>query len=409
MAEEKRHALLSASAAHRWLKCTAAPRFEEGLPVESSVYTEEGALAHSICELMARKHFTTMKRSVYLEELEKLQAEPQYDPEMLRTGKFYVDSLHRMSMVYDEMPFAAFEVEVPYDDWAPEGFGTADCIMFGGDLLQVVDYKHGRGVEVSAVENPQMRLYGLGALKKFRPIYGDRIKRIKMAIIQPRITEDVSEEEITVEELLAWGASIKPAAELAFYGMGTFTPGEHCRFCRGRSLCRARANINTALEEFKDCVPAGKATPERLEQIEQDGGADTSGLLTDEEVGDLLTRGAELIAWYKDLQEYALSALLAGREIPGYKCVAGRSNRAFADTDRAINTLVKCGYNEAVLYKREPLSLSEIEKLMGKKSFAEILGDQVIKPVGKPTLVPASDKRPPYSAAEADFAGVDAT
>lgn len=403
-----KHAVLSASASHRWLECPAAPRFEEQFPPSTSVYAEEGTLAHSICELMARKRFTVMSRKSYTEELTKLQAHELYQDEMLKTAEFYVEFLDRAAMTYAQKPHVTMEVEVDLSEWVPEGFGTCDCAMIGGDTLHITDYKHGKGEIVSALGNTQMRLYGLGALKKYSPIYGNAIKRVVMAIVQPRVTEDVSEETLTVEELLAWGETVKPIAQLAFAGLGGFHPGPHCRFCRGRAQCAARAAVNTALEEFKGCVPAGSLPPDQREALELLGGGDSGGsnLLTDAQVGDLLIRGAQLVQWYNDLQAYALEALLAGREIPGYKVVAGRSNRAFADVDKALETLEKAGYDQALLYERKPKTLSELEKMLGKKTFAELLGAQVVKPQGKPTLTEISDKREAYSPAAADFAGV---
>lgn len=389
-----KHAVLSASSAHRWLVCTAAPRYEEQFPAETSVYAQEGTLAHSICELMARKRFTPMSKSGYDAELEKLKADPLFLPEMLTTAEFYVNFLTEKANTYDSKPYVALEVVVDYAEWVPEGFGTCDCVMIGGDTLRITDYKHGKGEVVSAVGNPQMRLYALGALRKYRPLYGDAIQNVAMAIVQPRVTEDCSEEVISVKDLLDWGESIKPVAMQAFSGMGTFNPTpQACRFCRGRAVCKARAAVNTALEEFRDCVLPGKPA---------DG---VHNALSYEEVGELLTRGAGLVQWYEDLKAFALESLLDGKLVPGFKVVAGRSNRVFKDQPAAFEVLKAAGYDEAVLYERKPLSLSEVEKLVGKKAFADLLGAQVDKPVGKPTLVPESDKREPYSGAKADFAG----
>ena len=312
-------------------------------------------------------------------------------------------------MAYDTAPTVAVEVQVDFSDYVPEGFGTCDCCIIGGDLLSIVDYKHGKGVPVSAVGNPQMRLYALGALHRYAPVFGDTIKRVRMTIDQPRL-DSYTTDEITVEELRAWGESIKPIAQKAFSGLGEFVPGDHCRFCRGKAQCRARANINTALEDFKDCVPAG-AWNEKAEAFVSAGGVVNGApppLLTDAEIGDLLERGAHLVQWYKDLEAYATEALLAGKEIPGWKLVAGRSIRTFTDQDAAIQAVIAAGYDEALVYDRKPKTLSELEKLMGKAEFAEKIGGYVTKPLGKPALAPASDKREAYSPAAADFAGVGA-
>lgn len=398
MPTPEKHALLSASSAARWLKCTAAPRFEAQFPENTSEYAEEGRLAHSFCELKVMKKFTTRISSrTYTTRLNKLRKEPMYSPEMEKTSDLYVEHLAELALSYASMPSVTAEVQVDFADYVPEGFGTCDCVMIGGDMLSITDYKHGRGVPVSAEGNPQMRLYALGALKRYRPVYGDSIKKICMTIDQTRIQDTVSREVITVDELTAWGESIKPAAQKAFMGLGTFCPGEHCRFCRGKAQCRARANQNTALEEFKDCVPQSVPLAQTSDRT----------ALTDEEIGDLLVRGQDLVKWYHDLEEYALSKILDGGSIAGWKVVAGRSIRTFTDTDAALSAAIAAGYDKALLYDYKPKSLSEVEKLMGKTEFADKLGAYIVKPVGKPTLVPASDGREPYSSAAADFANLN--
>ena len=405
----EKHALLSASSASRWLVCTAAPRFEEGLPESTSTYAEEGRLAHAIAELKALKKFTVMTSRTYTTRLNKLKKEALYDPEMDKTTDLYLEHLTEQAMLYDSSPTVAAEVKVDFGEYVPEGFGTCDCVMIGGDTLSITDYKHGKGVPVSAVGNPQMRLYALGALKRYAPVFGDTIKRVRMTIDQPRL-DSYTSDIITVEELKAWGESIKPIAQKAFSGLGEFVPGEHCRFCRGKAQCRARANVNTALEDFKDCVPAGSVKPgEFVPQIHSyltPGGVEVHPLLSDAEIGDLLIRGQQLVQWYKDLEEYATKTLLDGKPIEGWKLVAGRSNRTFTDQDAAIKAVIAAGYDEALVYDRKPKTLSELEKLMGKAEFAEKIGSYVVKPLGKPTLALATDKREVYNPAAADFAGV---
>ena len=394
MPTPEKHALLSASSAHRWLVCTAAPRYEELFPESTSEYAEEGRLAHAICELKTLKKFTTaITPKTFTTRLNKLKKDPMYNPEMDKTSDLYIQHLTERAMQYNSMPYIAAEVQVEFSEYVPEGFGTCDNIMIGGDTICITDYKHGKGVPVSAENNPQMKLYALGALKKYRPIYGDTIKKVIMTIDQPRLSETPSVSEITSDELYAWGESIKPVAQKAFSGFGEFVPGEHCRFCRGKAQCKARADVNSALEEFKDCVPQAKAEPGQ-------------NILTDAQIGDLLIRGAELVSWYKDLEEYALSTLLNGGEIPGWKCVAGRSLRTFTDQDAALKAVIAAGYDESLVYERKAKTLTELEKLMGKTEFAEKIGQFVIKPVGKPTLAPMSDKREPYNPAASDFAGI---
>lgn len=401
------HALLSASSAHRWLKCTAAPLFEQNFPAGTSEYAEEGTLAHSICELFARKKFTVMSTRKFNAELKKLQAQPLYSDEMIHTAEAYVEYLTEKAMGYTTTPHVTFEVKVDMSKYIPEGFGTCDSAMIGDDTLHITDYKHGKGVKVEAKDNPQMRLYALGVLNLYLPIFGDTIKKISMGICQPRLSDAPSEDTLTVEELLAWGESIKPIAQEAYNGPGTFCPGDHCRFCRGKVHCRARAEANSAFSDFKDCIPAGKVPSEQANlPAEARAVLGLPPILTDAEIGELLIKASGLVQWYKDLQEYATESLLAGKEVPGWKVVAGRSNRAFKDIDEAIKAVIGLGYDEALLYERKPKTLTEIEALLGKKKFAEVMADHVTKPLGKPTLALASDKREPYNTAVADFAGV---
>ena len=405
----EKHALLSASAASRWLTCTAAPRFEEGLPESTSTYAAEGSLAHAIAELKVLKKFTVMTGRTYTTRLNKLKKDALYDQEMDKTTDLYLEHLTEQAMLYDSTPTVAVEVRVDFSEYVPEGFGTCDCVMIGGDTLSITDYKHGKGVPVSAVGNPQMRLYALGALKRYAPVFGDTIKQVRMSIDQPRLNS-YSTDLITVDELLDWGNSIKPIAQKAFSGLGEFVPGEHCRFCRGKAQCRARANANSALEDFKGCVPAATIQPgEFVPQVHSyitPNGNEVHPLLTDAEVGDLLIRGQHLIQWYKDLEEYATKRLMDGKPIEGWKLVAGRSVRTFTDQDAAIQAVIAAGYDEALVYDRKPKTLSELEKLMGKAEFAEKIGSFVVKPLGKPTLALATDKREAYNPAASDFAGV---
>ena len=405
MATPEKHALLSASAAHRWMKCTAAPLYEAQFPSETSEYALEGTLAHSVCELFARKRFAAMSTRKYHSELKKLQENPLFKPEMLTTAETYLNYLREVYERYDGAPHVNVEVRVDLTDYVPDGFGTCDCIIIGGDTLHITDYKHGQGVVVDAEGNPQMMLYALGALKRYMPVFGDKIKNVSMAIVQPRITQEVKESRLPVDELLAWGENVvKPLAQKAFSGNGEFCAGAHCKFCRGRAVCPARAKLNTAIEDFKDCV-----TPDKAKDPLDPSARKMLGLppvLTDAEVGDLLTRGAGLVEWYENLKDYALQAILGGKTIPGYKVVEGKSIRAFRDPDTALQTLLDSGVEKALIYDYKPKTLAQLEKVVGLKRFAELVGDQVVKPQGKPTLAGADDPRMAYSPAAADFAGV---
>ena len=407
MATPTQHAKCSASSSHRWLNCTAAPSFEAQFLKGTSVYAEEGRLAHSFCELMALYNANQISKRTYNSRLKKLQADELYDPEMMKTAEIYSNFIWEQAMSFKEKPYQAQEVRVDFSEYVPEGFGTSDCILIGDGTLVIVDYKHGKGVPVSAENNSQMRLYALGALSQYSMLYV--VQKVRMCIVQPRITEEVSIEELTVEQLEAWGEQIRPIAQKAYSGEGAeFREGPWCRFCAGKAVCRARAENMTALEDFKDLPIEGKMTREEVESREYaDGlGADLPPVLTDADIGELLVRGAELVSWYNDLKDYALSAILDGHVIPGWKCVEGRSIRSFDDVDAAFADIVKAGYDEALLYERKPKSLAEVEKMLGKKAFADVAGRHILRPPGKPALALESDKRPSFSPAGSDFAGV---
>lgn len=367
------HALLSASGAHKWLHCPPSARLEDALPESTSGYVEEGRLAHAIGELKLRKHFTPMGPRKFNAELKKLQADPRYDPEMDETTNAYLEFVQAQVHGFASPPHVALEVRLDYSHVAPEGFGTGDCIIIGGSVLHVIDYKHGKGVPVSAEENPQMMLYALGALRKYAMLY--EISEVSMSIVQPRLG-DPTTWELPVIDLLARAEMIRPRAQLAFDGKGEFRAGDWCRFCRAKSNCRARNDqygaVVTALEAF------GSAKPP---------------LITNAELGDILLRATPIAAWVEDLREYALAAILRGEEVAGWKAVEGRSNRQFSDIDAAFKAMVASGYDEAILYERKPITLTAVEKLTGKPKFAELLGPYITKPPGKPTLAAETDTR----------------
>lgn len=407
MATPTAHALCSASASERWLHCTAAPRFEANFPNETSSYAEEGTLAHSFCELYGRTAFGQMTHNALEESLAELQLNPRYDPAMHRTADTYVQFLKEKAMEYEAPPVVLFELGVDLSDYIPEGRGTCDNVMVGGHVLRITDYKHGSGVAVSAKENSQMRLYALGALKFIRALFGDQITDVVMGIVQPRVREDVEEDRISVDDLLKWGEEyVKPRALSAFTGEGAvFDPGAHCRFCKGKAVCAARAQKYSAFEDFKDCVVKEKGKGVRLQPM-----GDDRGVLSPAEIADLLTLGKGLKKWYEDLCDYATQEILFGNGIPGYKVVVGVGNRVFTDEGKVKSILTKqAGLKTADLYKpKEFKSPAQIEDLIGKKAFANLALEDYVKrpPTGKPKLVTEDDKTPAYNSAAADFAGV---
>lgn len=382
------HALLSPSSAHRWLNCPLAPRLEAQLPEQTSEYAREGTIAHSVCEIAAKKHFKKAKAAEYNKEIKKLKSNEFWNDEMLHTADTYVEHLAERAMGFENEPYIAFEVNVDISDYVPEAYGRCDCVMFGGDTLVITDYKHGKGVPVSADHNPQLMLYALGALKLYQPLFGNALKNVEVFIDQPRISS-YEGWRCSTGELLDWGEEIKPKAQMAFMGFGEYHAGEWCRFCRANGICKAQADQQLgAFNDFGTAV------------------GNPNALLTPEQMGDVLERGKTLVEWYGEVQKKALEAILNGEHIPGWKCVEGRSTRVWSDQDKALETLQKSGIDRAVIYDSVPKSLAQLETMLGKAKFAELVGQFVVKPQGKPTLASASDARKEFSSAAADFAGV---
>ena len=368
------HALLSASAAKRWLSCPPSARLTENMPDAVSEYAAEGTLAHALGELKVRKKFEIMKKTVYDKTLKELKADPMYSPEMDGYTDSYLDYVAAIMHSYKSKPYIAIEKRLDYSHIAPGGFGTGDCLIMCGGDLHIIDFKYGKGVPVSAEDNPQLKLYALGAVREYDLLYD--IRNITLHIVQPRTDDGNSSWGITVEQLNAWGESVKPIARLAYDGKGDFNVGEHCRFCRAKSTCRARAEFMLSEAGFSSLPPE---------------------LLSDDELGKVLERARLFANWLSDVENYALNAILNGKTITGFKAVEGTSRRKITDTDGAFEVLKANGFDEAVLYERTPLGLTELEKLIGgKKKLTDLIGGFIEKPQGKPTLVPADDKRPDY-------------
>lgn len=386
MSTPDKHALLSPSSANRWLNCPPSARFAENLPDKSSEYAEEGSLAHAMGELHLRKRFTaSIGPKKFTSELKKLKQNPLYKPEMDRHVDTYVDLIDQITNAFPSMPYVSIEQEVSFSAYVPEGKGIADCIIIGGTGLHVVDFKYGQGVMVDADSNPQMMLYALGALARYCFLYD--IQQISMTVCQPR-KDNIATCSMSADDLRAWGESIKPTAQQAWEGKGEFQEGDWCRFCKAKAQCSTRARAFTAMEDFGFTQPH---------------------LMSPAEIGDAMIRGARLADWLKDVEEFALDACLAGEDIPGWKAVEGRSNRVFTDIDAAFAAAQGAGIEDALLYERKPVTLTALEKIMGPKPFQETVGPFVIKPQGKPTLAPDSDKREPImrTTAQEDFGGMN--
>lgn len=370
----EKHAKLSASSAHRWMNCNPSANLEREFADKTSEAAAEGSAAHALCEHKLRKAL----------KMRSVRPVSKYDSDEM---EMYTDSYVEFVLEQIEVakqhctdPFVLIEQRLDFSCYVPDGFGTGDCLIVADKLLHIIDFKYGLGVLVDAAENPQMMLYALGALQLFDALYD--IDTISMSIFQPR-RENVSTWTITVAELKEWAEKIlRPKAELAFKGEGEFNPGPWCTFCKAAVKCRARAEEKLALAQYEFAKPP---------------------LLTDEEIEDILSRLDDLTKWANEIAAYAQDAAINhGKQWNGFKLVEGRSVRKYSDEAAVVAAATAAGYRD--IYKKSLISITEMEKFMGKKTFTEVLGGLVIKPQGKPTLVPASDKRPAiHTGANLDF------
>lgn len=369
------HALLSASGAHRWLNCTPSARLESDEPESTSAAAEQGTAAHALAEHKLRRA---------LKQRSKRPVSTWIDDEMETLTDDYVAYVQEHISIALETcgdPQVLIEQRLDFSHIVPGGFGTGDCVIIAEPTLQIIDLKYGQGVLVEAANNPQLMLYALGALHAFGILYD--IETVSVTIYQPR-RGNVDIWEISVAELEHWAETeVKPKAELAAAGKGEFCPGSWCQFCRIAPTCRARAEANLALAKLEFTPPAE---------------------LSDTEIADVLARIPQLKTWAADVEAYALSkAVNQGVVFEGFKLVAGRSVRKYTSETDVAAAAEAAGYKD--IWDRKLITLTAMEKLMGKPAFNEILGDLVTKPAGKPTLVPASDKRPPLDlvSAATDF------
>ena len=368
-----KHAVLSASSSERWLNCPPSARLCEAYEDKGSDYAAEGTDAHTLCEYRLKQALGIPTEdpienlSWYNEEMEECAAGyAAYVVELLETAKQTCSD-----------PVVMIEQRVDFSRWVQEGFGTADCILIADGVLNIVDYKHGKGVEVSAEGNTQLSLYSLGALEIFDGIYD--IDRVCVHIFQPRKSNVVSS-MMDKADLYEWAdTELTEKAQLAYEGQGSFSCGEWCRFCKAKAECRERAEANLALARYEFQSPA---------------------LLDDEEIADILGKVDALTAWASDVKEYALQQAISGKEWTGWKLVEGRSNRKYTSEAAVATTVEGAGFDP---YERKVLGVTAMQKLLGKTRFEELLAPYIEKPQGKPTLVPESDKRPAMNTAKNDF------
>lgn len=381
--EERKHSTLSPSGAYRWLACTPSALLEKQFPDTTSEAAREGTLAHELAELKLRNYAYTVdfgKRKL-ASAVSKLRKEELWQDEMDAHTDVYLDYIKGKALAFKNVPTVKLESRFYLGAYIPslpgedEASGSADCILIGGGVLHVIDFKYGKSPSgrVKAEGNPQLALYALGAYETYKILYP--IDTVRMSIVQPRLPDGISEWECTLEELLAFGNYVKGRAELAIKGEGEFKPGEKtCKYCRAKGRCRARGDENVKLAFSPD---VGKLPP----------------LLTEEEMGVYLTEGADVAKWLGDLQDAALKACLAGKAVPGWKAVEGRGSREWTDMDTAFAALTAHGIAETILWERKPLTLAQVEKTVGKKDFDDVVGSMVVKAPGKPALVKESDRR----------------
>ena len=368
----EKHAKLSASSAHRWMNCNPSANLEREFADKSSEAAAEGSAAHALCEHKLRK--ALKQRST--------RPTSKYDSDEM---EMYTDSYLEFVLEQIEIakqhcadPFVLIEQRLDFSCYVPDGFGTGDCLIVADKLLHIIDFKYGLGVLVDAEDNPQMMLYALGALRLFDALYD--IDTVSMTIFQPR-RENVSTWTISVSELEEWAEkTLRPKAELAFKGEGEFNPGPWCTFCKAAVKCRARAEAKLQLAKYEFAKPP---------------------LLTDEEIEEILGKLDDLTKWASEIVAYAQDAAINhGKQWNGFKLVESKTNRKYSDEAAVIDAAKAAGYHD--IFRKTLIPITEMEKLMGKKSFASILGSLVVKPQGKPTLVPASDKRPAITTAGAN-------
>lgn len=376
------HAVLSPSSANRWSVCTRAPRYEEQFPEPPpSPYAQEGQCAHAVAEQELARYLGRPAPPMANELL-------PYDTEALRAdvAKYVAFAIDLIEAARIEDPAAVVMLEqtVGYARFVPEGRGTVDLGIAMRNKVLVVDLKFGAGLRVDAQGNPQLRLYALGLIEQFRDTHD--ITSVGMIIVQPRLGH-VSREVMSTVDLYQWAQEvIKPAAALAWEGQGLFVPGDHCRWCRGKAVCAARA------QHYLQLARMDFAEPETLDESA---------------IAHLLETAARLRSWVADVESYATEQALQGRKFPGYKLVAGRGSRKYADAGQVASALLNAGVDADVVFTpREIRSVGALEDALGKKKFAQLLNGLVVQNPGKPTLVPVEDRRPeltPAADAAADF------
>lgn len=371
---DKKHAILSASSSNRWLNCPPSVRLSEGSQDVVSPYAAEGTDAHTLCEYKLRIALGLLKDDHPMPRLD------WYSDEMEDCANGYVSYVLELIEEVKKTcsdPIILIEQRLDYSKYVEDGFGTGDCVIIADGTIHIIDYKHGRGIEVDANENSQMMLYALGALELFDHLY--EISEVSMTVYQPR-RANISTFKMKTTDLYEWVNNVLiPMAELAYKGEGTFKSGEWCQFCKAKTTCRERANANMKLAALEFAEP---------------------GLLSDAEIEEVLKKVDVLVEWANDIKAYALQTAISGKKWTGFKLVEGRSVRKYVNDTIVATKVQDAGFDP---YEKKLLGITEMQKLLGKSKFDELLSSYLIKPIGKPTLVLESDKRPEFNPAKADF------
>lgn len=367
------------------MECTPSARLQQKFPDQSSEYSREGTLAHDLGELLLKLALGWVSKKKAKDDIAIIKDHELYQPEMYEYMVGYREFiLEQWSEAQAESRDAQIFLEEPvtYDNYAEEGFATPDNVIVSPKKLRVNDLKYGKGVRVSAIGNPQIRIYGLGVHNKFRNKFD--YDQVQLSIYQPRVSRGTTTETISTYELTKWGVTVvRPLAKLAWRGKGDFSPGEHCKFCRARHKCRALADHNKDLLRYEFGL---------------------GELLDESEIPEILRIGAQLVDWYKAVEKYAQEqAIKHGRQWPGWKLVHGRSDRKFTDEKAVIERLLREGYTKGELTKSKIIGIGDMEKLIGVQGMETLLNGLIIKPKGAATLVLATDPRERYNSAKEDF------
>jgi hypothetical protein len=391
------HAILAPSSAARWLVCSPSARLEEQFPDRAGEAAKEGTLAHSLGELLIKEKLKLVTPAKYKKLFAIIKADALYNEAMLEHSEEYavfVIERYNEARTVTKDALLITEEKVDLTAYIPEAFGTVDNQIIADGTIEIIDLKYGKGLLVEAKDNRQMMLYALGVIENYHMVYD--LQNVRMTIHQPRLG-NYSSFEMSVADLKYWGQSeLKPRAAMAFEGKGDFIAGKHCQFCRARAVCKANADYQLELAKY-----------EFREPVWPDG----TDLLEDLEVSDILSRAKDFKSWLTAVEEYALDqALNNNKKWPGFKLVEGRSNRAYSSTENVAKKLLDAGFAEDLIYKKELLGITAMEKEIGKKVFSEHLSELIIKPPGKPTLAPETDKRPEFNSSEAaakDFSQIE--